>query len=133
MFLRVLALVTLGCGVVHAQVSVRFFLEKTVFAPGEPVFLFVDLKNEGINQAPINSLSDTDSPLCAGISIAVSSDPPRNPTCRQSQDFVSLCMGPIVHRDLAPGETFARRFLLNFHHEIGGPAITGLMRRSSTC
>ena len=57
-----------------AQLSGEFYLEKTTFAPGEPVFLYFKLSNNGPDAVEVVE-PDPEQPFCSGISITVSKDP----------------------------------------------------------
>jgi hypothetical protein len=102
-----------------AQLTGSFYLEKTTFARGEPIFLYLSLMNKGPDTAEF-AISDPDQPLCSGISITVSNDP-SGAFCPQPRDEVCSLDGQFQNLHLLSGQTHTLRFLLNFHHEIDAP------------
>jgi hypothetical protein len=112
-----------------AQLTGEFYLEKTSFARGEPVFLYYRLANKGPDTVTVASTLDPEQPGCSGHSITVSSDPVPTPSCPLLGDQGCSYNGPLSQpRPLRPGETYIERFLLNFDHEINAPATTGWRR-----
>ena len=103
-----------------AQVAGEFYLEKATFAPGEPVFLYLKLVNQGPNAVEI-STSDPEQPFCSGNSITVVSDSTVTPQCPSFLDscFVNGRLSP--PSPLQPGRSRVVRYLLNFKYEINAP------------
>jgi hypothetical protein len=93
-------------------------LEKTTFAPGEPVFLYLKLSNNGPDTLEVVN-PDPEQPFCSGVSITVSRDLADPSTCPDWADQGCSINGslPPVSR-LLPGKSRIDRYLLNFHHEI---------------
>jgi hypothetical protein len=103
-----------------AQLSGEFYLEKTTFAPGEPVFLYLKLSNNGPDTVKIVN-PDPEQPFCSGASITVSKDPADPSACPNWADQGCSINGALPRLSpLLPGKSRIDRYLLNFHHEIGG-------------
>ena len=100
-----------------AQITGSFYLEKPMFARGEPVFLYLSFVNQGPDTADVVT-SDPDQPLCSGISIAVSSDASTALCPASSRDSFCSLNGQFQTRQLLSGQTYTMRILLNFHHDI---------------
>ena len=101
-----------------AQLSGEFYLEKTTFASGEPVFLYFKLSNNGPDTVEIVD-PDPEQPFCSGVLMKVSKDPPDPSTCPIWAD--QTCeMNGLQDRlsPLLPGKSRIDRYLLNYHHEI---------------
>jgi hypothetical protein len=104
-----------------AQVAGEFYLEKTTFAPGEPVFLYFKVVNNGPDSVGICP-SDPEQPPCSGTSITVSSDPTPTSSCPSRGAQVCISDGPPCSPSpLRHGQIHIDRFLLNFGHEINAP------------
>ena len=88
-----------------AHLTGRFYLEKTTFGRGEPVFLYFSLVNEGPDAAVVGT-GDADQPFCSGVSITVSSDPSPAFSCPSSKDNSCSYIGPPQTRQLASGQTY---------------------------
>lgn len=103
-----------------AQLTSEFYLDKTIFAPGEPVLLNITITNTGTSPIPIGV--NQDQPSCSGISIVASSDPPENSSCYSFANRVCNENGgasPSV--TLQSGESYTARLPLNLGHEINAP------------
>jgi len=101
-----------------AQLSSEFYLEKTTFAPGEPVFLYLKLSNNGPDTVEIVK-PDPEQPFCSGVSITVSKDPANPSTCPiWADNSCSIDGQPPPLSPLLPGKSRIDRYLLNFSHEI---------------
>jgi HEAT repeat protein len=111
----IVALLCCSCGA-GAQVSGRLFLDKETYAPGEPVFLRFEAKNDG--KMPQNVIQADPYSFCSGYQVKVSTDPSAKSTC-SGYGYVGSCLSTI--RSLAAGETFSERILLNYEHEIKSP------------
>ncbi len=100
------------------NLSGRFYLEKSAFAKGEPIFLYFQVVNDGPTDegfypggGPYHCLSD--------YRIRVSSDPHLAPSCEPG--VAGSCLEDDSAVYLRPGEKYTERLLLNFEHEIGAP------------
>ena len=101
-----------------AQLNGEFYLEKTTFAPGEPVFLYFKVSNNGPDTVEI-AKPDPEQPFCSGVSITVSRNPADPSTCPVWADHgCSIDGQPPPLSPLLPGKSRIDRYLLNFHHEI---------------
>ncbi|HWY68956.1 MAG TPA: HEAT repeat domain-containing protein [Terriglobales bacterium] len=100
-----------------AQVSGEFYLEKTTFAPGEPVFLYFKLSNNGPDAVEVVD-PDPEQPFCSGVSMKVSKDPADPSTCPIWADHGCSIDGQLLLSPLLPGKSRIDRYLLNFHHDI---------------
>jgi hypothetical protein len=96
------------------QLTSEFYLEKTTFAPGEPVFLYHKITN---HQTPPQTITpdDPQQPECSGVRVTVSAD--------KSCSFWSCSIdgGPSPTITLAAGQSTTGRYLLNYDHEINAP------------
>jgi hypothetical protein len=99
-----------------SQLSGRLFLDKDTYAPGEPVFLRFEVKNEG--QAAQTIVQADPYSFCSGYEVSVSTDPGTNSSCSR-YGYGGSCL--FSSRPLAGGETFSERILLNYDHEIQSP------------
>src|SRR5262245_14995183 len=61
------------------QVTGRFYLEKETFAPGEPVFVYFEARNIGMETQ--NILQADPYSFSSGYALRVSSDPAPNSSC----------------------------------------------------
>jgi hypothetical protein len=107
---------------VAAQVAGQFYLEKTVFARGEPVFLYLRISNH--SPFVVDSYSRSgEQPMCSSVSIKISSDPPApTASCSILPDSVCVMNGQsVVSHPLDDGQSTIQRFLLNFQHKIDSP------------
>jgi hypothetical protein len=101
-----------------AQLTAQYYLGKTTFAPGEPVFLYLKLSNTGLDTVQIFP-ADQEQPFCSGNSIKVTSDPPPASSCPNFRNDGCIINGaPRLQIPLLPGNFQIQRFLLNFNYEI---------------
>jgi hypothetical protein len=104
-----------------AQVTGEFYLEKSEFARGEPVFLYFKISNQGPGTMQVVA-PYLGQPGCSGVLITVTSSSPPPSSC---PDFsLNSCtlnnsMGQAI--PLPPGHSHVDRFLLNFSYEINNP------------
>jgi HEAT repeat protein len=102
-----------------AQVTGEFYLDKTTFAPDEPIFLNLQITNKGPGTATVITAIQ-DQPFSSGVVIIVSSDPPPDSLWA----LLAGCSwngGPFPSITLASGQAHVNRYLLNFGHEISKP------------
>ena len=99
-------------GIVAAQVAGEFYLEKQVYARGEPVFVYFQAVNKGLTAEKLYSADPNGD--CSAFYITVSNDRPR-PSCPRA---ISCMSGAIV---LRPGEKHVERVLLNLGHKLDSP------------
>lgn len=103
----------LSCAVsATAQLTGTFYLEKTTFAPGEPIFLYFKVSNPGKTPRKINTTALPDQPFCAGYEIKVSRIR-GDPSLCSLPSFCSL-NGQLSYNTIQPGATYTERILLNF-------------------
>ncbi len=99
-----------------AQLTGRFSLEKSTFAPGEPIVLSFKTTNQSTQP---QSVRDADPyTLCSGISIHVSGDPRPTSSCGirgQAGDC------PLTQTTLEPGQSQTEHLLVNFEHNLTQP------------
>ena len=98
------------------QLSGHFYLEKSTFAPGEPIFLYFEVINDGSH--PENLHTADPYSFCSGYEIKVSSDPDSTSSC-PSPGFAGSCLSSSAV--LPPGKKHIERLLLNFDHNIDKP------------
>ena len=91
-----------------AQVTGTFSLEKTTFAPGEPVILSLTVHNA--SSEPQEVVTADPYSFCSGYKIQVTQDSAPEPACFQG--FAGSCMSGALQ--LAPGASQTTAILLNF-------------------
>jgi hypothetical protein len=111
--IAVAALLIGWSGIGVAQVAAKFYLEKTNYAVGEPIFLYFEAINEG--PAPQKLISADPNSDCSAFHIEVSNDHPV-PSCARG---ISCGSGSIW---LEPGEKHVEHILLNLAHDVNLPA-----------
>jgi hypothetical protein len=109
------------CRLAGAQLSGQFYMDKSTFAPGEPVFLHFQMTNNGSKAE--NVLEADPYSSCSGYDIAVSAG---EKTKELSPN--SSCAPPVIFVDclssdalLKPGQTRVENVLLNYEHDLGKP------------
>jgi hypothetical protein len=103
-------------GVAAGQLSGNFYLEKSTFAPGEPIFLYFEVVNEGPQPENIHSADPYS--FCSGYQIKVSSDPEATSSCPPF-GVGGSCLSSSAK--LPSGKSRIERFLLNFDHKVDEP------------
>lgn len=98
---------------VAAQVSGEFYLEKSAYKQGEPVFLYFRVTNNG--PVALNIHSADPYSFCSGYRINITRDSQATSHCKLAEVFGSCFSSAAA---LLPGETRIERLLLNFDHEI---------------
>jgi hypothetical protein len=96
------------------QTTGRFYLEKTVYSVGEPVFVYFQVVNIGSKTEAFYSSDQYY--IWSGYQFSVSSDRP-GPPCG-----AFAVSGGGGFKELQPGEKRIERILLNFAHKIDVPA-----------
>jgi hypothetical protein len=110
---RWLAALFLSCSALaFGQVTGRFYLEKSTFAPGEPVLLYFETTNAGTKALYMHQADPYS--FCSGYEIHVSSDPSPTSTC--ARGFAGSCLSGVAK--LEPGKTRTERILLNFERDL---------------
>ncbi len=99
------------------QVSGQFYMEKSTFAPGEPVFLYFEVTNDGSKSVNLQQADPYS--FCSGYQISVSTDPGPKSSCGPG-GIAGSCLSSDVA--LQPGKKRIERILLNFEHNISAPA-----------
>jgi hypothetical protein len=97
-----------------AQVTGTFSLEKSTFAPGEPVFLTLTLHNEGKDSAEVHTADPYS--FCSGYKIHITRDAAPEPACFQG--YGGSCMSGAL--SLGPGASHSERLLLNYRNNSQG-------------
>lgn len=95
------------------QVERQFYLEKSSFAQGEPVFLYFETTNTGSQAERVHVASPYS--FCSGYDVNVTGPKPKKMTC-EPWGIAGSCLSS--DRSLAPGEKQVERLLLNLDHEI---------------
>jgi len=105
-------------GSVVAQISGNFYLDKSIFAPGEPVFLHFQTTNNGPKSAKMGQADPYT--FCAGYQIKTSGDP-ADPSPHSScvVGFAGDCLSSAM--TINPGESKSESILLNFEHDLSKP------------
>ena len=98
------------------QLSGHFYLEKSTFAPGEPIFLYFEVVNDGPQAENLHSADPYS--FCSGYQIKVSSDPDSTSSCAPP-GFAGSCLSSSAV--LPSGKKHVERLLLNFDHKIDAP------------
>ena len=100
-----------------AQVTGTFSLDKSTFAPGEPVFLSFTLHNSGTETEAISSADPYS--FCSGYKIQITHDPAAAvPACFRG--YGGSCLSGAI--TLAPGASHTERILLNYRNIYQGYA-----------
>jgi hypothetical protein len=97
-----------------AQVTGTFSLEKSTFAPGEPVLLTLTLHNEGKDSAEVHTADPYS--FCSGYKIHITRDAAPEPACFQG--YGGSCMSGAL--SLGPGASHTERLLLNYRNNSQG-------------
>jgi hypothetical protein len=113
------------CGIAAGQVSGEFYLEKPVYALGEPIFVYFQAVNNG--PATERLYSADPNFTCSAFQTIISTDPPR-PRCARGISCLSSSV------NLSPGEKRVERVLLNLNHKLDLPGMYSvqIMRRRGT-
>jgi len=98
------------------QLSGHFYLEKSTFAPGEPIFLYFEVVNDGPQAENLHSADPYS--FCSGFQIKVSSDPDATSSCAPLGVGGSCLSSSVM---LPPGKKRVERLLLNYDHKIDAP------------
>src|SRR5450432_598990 len=109
------------CRLAGAQLSGQFYLDKSTFAPGEPVFLHFQVTNNGSKAE--NVLQADPYSFCSGYEITVynsnnANDQNANSSCAPV-GFAGDCPSSDTH--LKPGQTRIENILLNYEHSVDKP------------
>jgi hypothetical protein len=104
-----------SCGA-FGQLNGRLYLDKESYAPGEPVFLRFEVKNEG--QTAQNIIQADPYSFCSGYTVNVSGDPGAQTSCA-GYGMAGSCLSS--SKPLAPGQKYSERILLNYNHQIRTP------------
>jgi hypothetical protein len=100
-------------GLATGQINGQFYLEKSSFAQGEPVFLYFETTNTGSQAERVNVASPYG--FCSGYDVNVTGPKPKKATWAP-WGIAGSCLSS--DRSLAPGEKQVERLLLNFDHAI---------------
>ena len=106
--------VVLAPSLCPAQVTGTFSLEKSTFAPGEPVFLTLTLHNEGKDSAEVHTADPYS--FCSGYKIHITRDAAPEPACFQGSG--GSCLSGAL--SLGPGASHTERLLLNYRNNSQG-------------
>ena len=98
------------------QLSGRFYLEKEVYAPDDPVVLFFEVTNN--SHTGQNILQAEPYSFCSGYEVHVSSDYDPNSSCRLAGGGISCLSSHVL---LPPGKSRTERILLNYEHMTDKP------------
>jgi hypothetical protein len=111
---RLLVVALLAPSLCPAQITGTFSLDKTTFAPGEPVFLSFTLHNSGIEPEEIHTADPYS--FCSGYQIHVTRDATPQPAC--FRNFGGSCISGAI--SLAPSASHTERILLNYRNNSRG-------------
>jgi hypothetical protein len=96
------------------QVTSEFYLDKTTYVPGEPIFLYFKVSNRLAQPITINTTQLPSQPFCAGYTIKVSKDLADTPQCLSlSQSNSCILNGQTSTVAIEPGSTYTEQILLN--------------------
>lgn len=101
---------------VSGQLSGRFYLEKSTFAVGEPVFLYFEVTNDGTE--PVNIFKADPYSFCSGYQIEVRGGPNTEASCSPG-GVGGSCLSSDA--PLQAGKKYVERLLLNFEHDLTSP------------
>jgi hypothetical protein len=98
------------------QISGKFYLEKEIFAVGEPIFLYFEVTNDGSEAVNIYQ-ADPDS-FCSGYQIKLHGGSESNTSC-SPYGVAGSCLSSST---LLPAKKkHVERLLLNFDHDLNAP------------
>jgi HEAT repeat protein len=107
----------LGCSALSpGQLSGQFYLEKSTFSSGEPIFVYFQVVNEGRLAEDITSADPYS--FCAGYDVRVSSTRVSTGSCAPV-GFAGSCLSSMA--PLPPGKKHVERLLLNYDHDVDEP------------
>ena len=98
----------------HSQVTGSFAIEKSAFAPGEPVVLSFTMQNRGKTTQEVHTADPYS--FCSDYTIHLSRDDDPQASCFQG--FGGSCMSGAI--SLAPRASHTERILLNYHNTSRG-------------
>jgi hypothetical protein len=113
---RCLLIVVFCSGVAAGQLTGRVYLAEETDAPREPVFLYFEVTNSGVD--PLNVYQANPYSFCSGYRIQVSSDEKLSSSCAPI-GVGGSCMSSDIA--LKPKQKRIERILLNFEHKIDAP------------
>ena len=118
MLARLIFATLLACSTANAagQISGRFYLEKSTFAVGEPVFLYFEVTNDGTE--PVNIYKADPYSFCSGYQIEVRGGPNTDASCSPGGVGGSCASSDTP---LPAGKRYVERLLLNFGHDLHSP------------
>ncbi len=99
-----------------AQLSGRFYLDKSTFAVGEPVLLYFEVTNDGTE--PVNIFQADPYSFCSGYQVKLHSGSESNISC-SPYGFAGSCFSSDA--PLPAGKKHVERLLLNFEHDLSSP------------
>jgi len=99
-----------------AQLSGRFYLDKSTFAAGEPVFLYFEVTNDGTE--PVNIFQADPYSFCSGYQVKLHSGSESNTSC-SPYGVAGSCLSSDTL--LPAGKKYVQRLLLNFEHDLNSP------------
>ncbi len=98
----------------QAQVTGRFSVERSTFAPGEPIFLTLTLHNEGQESVEVQTADPY--AFCSGYMIHITRDAVPEQAC--FQNFGGSCLSGAI--SLGPDASRTERLLLNYQNNSQG-------------
>jgi hypothetical protein len=89
--------------VAAGPISGQFYMEKSTFAAGEPIFLYFEVANEGPSPEKVPSADPYS--FCSGYEVSVSRDPDVKPSCAPLGGYAD----PAIHDSRATEDTLEVR------------------------
>jgi hypothetical protein len=107
------------CLSANAQLSGRFYLNKTTFASNEPIDVYFEIANTGTAPAVIDITGIPNSPACSGYVVTVM-ESPRTASLNTVLGNNCVLNGARLFHSIPPGKTYTGDILLN--HYFNGMA-----------
>ena len=98
----------------NAQLSGRFYLNKTTFASNEPIDVYFEISNTGTAPAVIEITGVPNFPSCSGYVVRVM-EAPRTASLNDVLGNNCVLNGPRLFHSIPPGKTYTGDILLNHY------------------
>src|SRR5579864_9427616 len=104
----------------NAQLSGRFYLNKTIFASDEPIDLYFEISNRGVAPAVIEITGVPDFPFCSSYVVRVM-EAPRTASVNDVLGNNCVLNGARLFQSVPPGKTYTGNMLLNHYFKSMTP------------
>ena len=104
----------------NAQLSGRFYLNKTTFTSNEPIDVYFEISNTGTAPAVIEITGIPNFPFCSGYVVKVM-EAPRTASLNDVLGNNCVLNGPRLFHSIPPGKTYTGDILLNHYFKSMAP------------